>query len=219
MDENELISIWKSQDQKLNEVLSLNKAIMTGLTRDRLHNTSRSIQTPMRAALLIGIPYTIFLYFITFIAINAGAVFIALAFGVISLIMTVIIIGNCYHLVLLNQINRSGDVLEVQEKVAMLKLSSFNLTRLAILQLPFWSMCWISLEALMEAPLIYGGVNLLIFLVLASIAYWLFKQLSLKNTNSPVKRFFLSGKEWEPIEKSLAILEQLEGIKTNEPSN
>lgn len=214
MDENEFISIWKSQDQKLDKLLSLNKEIVAELTKDKLRNTIRSMQTPMRAALLIGIPYTLSLFFITAIGIKAGGFFVALGFGVLSIIMTAIIIGYCYHLVLIQHINASDEIIVVQEKLAELKVSSYNMIRLSIIQLPFWSICWMSLESLKQSPFIYGGVNLIVFIGLGYISYWLYKKLSLELDDSKANRFFLSGRDWEPIEKSLVILEQLKEIKT-----
>ena len=213
MKDKELISIWKSHDQKLDDILSINKDIMTELTKTKLNNTIGSMRSPMRLLLLLGIPYTLILYLITWVAFMAAGFFVVLGFGILSLIMTAIIIGYCYHLVLIRHINSSEEIIVVQKKLAELKVSSYNMIRLSIIQLPFWSICWISLEALKQSPFVYGGINLIVFLGLAYLSYWLYKKLSLEINDSTGSRFFLSGKDWEPIEKSLAILEQLKGIK------
>lgn len=213
MEDKEFISIWKSHDQKLDDILSFNKDIMTELTKNKLNNTIGSMKTPAQLLLLLGIPYTLILYSITAIGIKAGGFFVALGFGILSLIMTAIIIGYCYHLVLIRHINSAEEIIVVQKKLAELKVSSYNMIRLSIIQLPFWSICWMSLEALKQSPFVYGGVNLILFLGLAYLSYWLYKKLSLEINNSKANRFFLSGNDWEPIEKSLAILEQLKGIK------
>ncbi|MDF9798578.1 hypothetical protein OKW21_003841 [Catalinimonas alkaloidigena] len=93
--------------------------------------------------------------------------------------------------------------------MSKLKISSFKRLNLAVFQLPFWSVYWESVDAIKESPIIYGGINLLIFIMLAYVAYWLYQQLSYTNKESKVRDFFLSGSEWEPLLKSAEILEQI----------
>jgi len=162
MKDNELLEIWKSNDQKLDQLLSLNQEFIHRMTKDRLKNTIERMHKPKRLALLVGLPYTLLLYAITLIAFKADGLFVVIGFGSISLIMTIIIIAYFYHIYLINQISNTQEIITAQRKLAKLKLSSFNITRLAIIQLPFWSICWMSLDALKNSPFLYGGVNLLI---------------------------------------------------------
>ena len=120
-----------------------------------------------------------------------------------------IIIGYIYHLYLIAKIRHTEEIVEVQKRMAQLKISSFNIARLAILQLPFWSICWISWDGLIHSPWIYGGVNLLVFLALSCLAYWLYQNLSLEKPQSKISQLVFSGREWDPILKSSAILAQL----------
>lgn len=209
MKDNELMSLWKSYDQKLDNVLSINKEIIYDITRKRLNATVGVMRRPKMTMLTLGIPYTILLYSITFFAYKAGGIFVTLGFGAISAIMTAIIIAYCYQLYLINQISRSQEVVDVQKKIAELKISSFNTARLSVIQLPFWAVCWVSLDAVKSSPVWYGGINLMVFLGLTYLSYWLYKRLSVRNTYAKVSRFFLSGKEWDPIIKASEILEQL----------
>lgn len=213
MQEKELLDLWQTYDQKLEKVLSLNQEMVYEITKNKFNTMLNKLKLPKRMMLLIGIPYTLMLYFITFIAYQAGAVFVTLGFGAICLIMNIIMISYCYHLVLIHQMNHSEEIIEVQKKLAHLKLSSFRTARWATLQLPFWSICWMSLDALKGSPFLYGGINLVIFLGLAYLAYWLYQQLELENQSSWVSRLLLSGREWEPIIKSSKILEQLKEYK------
>lgn len=214
MEDKELLKIWKSYDQKLEEVLILNKEIAYEVTKGKLHKTINSLRLPKSILLGIGIPYTIILGFITWITFKTGAFIMMLGFGIISLIMIGIIIGYFYHLFLISKINHEETISEVQKRIAELKISSFNITRLAVIQLPFWSLCWVSIEALKNSPLVYGGINLAIFLGLTHISYWLYQNLSIDNTMSKVSKIVFSGNEWEPILKSADILKQLEEYET-----
>lgn len=205
-----MLNIWRSYDQKLEMVLSLNKKIVEDMTKDKINKTIGSMGRPKRMMLAIGIPYTLFLCFITFIAIEAGGLFVAIGFGAISLVMTGVILGYIHHLYILGQINRSEQIVDVQRAISKLKISTFNITRLALVQLPFWSICWMSLDALKSSPIWYGGVNLMVFLGLAYLAVWLYRRLDIQNRDSKVSRFFLAGNEWEPLVKASNLMEQLD---------
>ncbi len=209
MKDNELQNIWKSYDQKLDQVLSLNKQLTYDLTKEKLNKTINQLRRPKRAMLFFGIPYTLLLFSITLIALKAGSSFVSLGFGAISIIMTIVVILYFYHLNLINEINNNDNIIEVQEKISRLKISSFNCTKLALIQLPFWTICWVSYDALINSPWLYGGVNLAVFLGLTYLAYWLYKNLDIQNSDSKISRFFLSGSEWEPILRSSEILKQL----------
>jgi len=213
MNNMELQDIWNAQDQKLERLLSINKDIAIDLTRSKLNKQMSRLYRPKWTAILIGVPYTLLLIAITVIATLAKAYFVALGFGAISLIMLSLLISYFYHLYLISQVKSNEDVLSTQRLLSKLRISSFNTLRLAIFQLPFWSICWISMNALIESPFIYGGVNLLIFLALSYLAYWLYQKVSYKNTDSRFRKFFLSGREWDPILKSAELLEQIKGYQ------
>ena len=209
MENIELQNIWKSYDRKMEHMLAINKEVAINLSRQKLNKEISRLYTPKWTAILIGVPYTLLVIAITTIACIAQAYFVAIGFGVISLIMISMLLIYFYQLYLISQVKNSEDVLATQQQLSKLRISSFQSLHIAIAQLPFWSVCWISLDAHKESPFIYGGINLLVFLLLSYIAYWLYQKLSYKNSDSRIRNFFLSGREWEPILKSAEILEQI----------
>lgn len=209
----ELVNIWKSYDQKLDEVLSLNKEIVYELTKAKVSSTIGTLRRPIKVMVLIGIPYTVLLFVLSFMGYKTGAIFVIIGFGSIGMIMTATIIGYFYHLYLIDSISRAHEIADVQKKVAELRISSFNSIRMAIVQIPFWSICWMSLDALEKSPLVYGGANLAVFLGLLYLSYWLYKSLDPRDSRSRVGKIFFSGAEWEPIVKASEILEQLKDLR------
>ncbi|GLR17466.1 hypothetical protein [Portibacter lacus] len=209
MNDNELINIWKSYDQKLDQVLTLNKKLTFNLTKDKLNKTINQLRTFKTSVIFLGIPYLVLLYAITAIAIKAGGYFVAAGFGAISIIMSIVMIAYIYQRFLIGQINKDDDVINVQAKLSALKISTFNTTKLAILQIPFWSVCWISINALRTSTFVYGGVNLLVFLAFCAVTVWLYRNLNIDKMENKVNQFFFSGIEWDPIIKSTEILDQL----------
>jgi glucan phosphoethanolaminetransferase (alkaline phosphatase superfamily) len=209
MDNIELQNIWKSYDQKIESMLTINKELAITLTRQKLNKQISRLNGPKWAAIVIGLPYTILLIAVTVIASLAKAYFVAIGFGAIAIIMALLLLNYFHQLYLISQVKNNEEVLSTQEQLLKLRISSFKSLNLAVFQLPFWSICWVSLKALEESPYIYGGVNLLVFALLTYLAYWLYQKMSYKNKNSKVRDFFLSGREWEPILKSAEILEQI----------
>lgn len=209
MENIELQNIWKSYDQKIQNMLAINRDIAINLSKQKLDKQISRLYRPKWSAVLIGLPYTILLSVVTIIAFNANAYLVAIGFGAISLIMVILLANYFYQLYLISEIRNSDEVLSTQQQLSKLRISSFNCLNFAVFQLPFWSICWISIEALKESPLVYGGINLLVFLILTYISYWLFQKLSYKQKESKIRNFFLSGSEWEPILKSAEILEQI----------
>ena len=217
MENIELQNIWKSYDQKMERVLNLNQEIAINLSRQKLNRQLRKLYFPKWSAVLIGVPYTLLLIAVTTIAVVSKAYIVAMGFGMIALIMTSLLIKYGHQLYLINQIRNDDEVLSTQKQLSKLKISSFNSIRLAIFQLPFWSVCWVSLDALKENPMIYGGVNLFIFVFLSYLAYWLFQQVNYTNKPSWIRDLFLSGKEWEPILRSSEILKQIQEYENDRP--
>ena len=213
MDNIELQNIWQSYDQKMEDMLAINKEVAIELTRQKLNKKISRLYRPKWIAVLLGVPYTLLLIVVTIIASFAQAYFVAIGFGAIALLMVGLLASYFYQLYLISKVKKSEDILSTQEQLSSLRISSFNSLKLAVLQLPFWSICWMSVTAFKEDPLLYGGITVLIFLLLSYIAYWLLQQLSYENKESKIRNFFLSGSEWDPIEQSAEILEQIKAYE------
>ena len=209
MESIELNNIWKSYDEKVQSILAVNKDIAINLSMDKLDKQISRLYRPKWTAIMIGIPYTILLIAISIFASTAKAYFVAIGFGVISLIMAILMGNYFYQLYLISEIKNCDEVISTQQQLAKLRISSFNCMNFAVFQLPFWSICWISIDALKKSPFLYGGINLAVFLILTYISYWLYQKLSHKHKPSKIRDFFLSGSEWEPITKSEEILDQI----------
>ena len=209
MENIELQEIWNSYDKKVERILDINKTIAIDLSKQKLNNQISRLYRPKWTAILIGIPYTLLLLAITIIASIAKAYFVAIGFGAIALITTLTLLSYFYQLFLIKKVKRDEEVLSTQKELSRLRIASINSINLAVFQLPFWSICWMSIDAFKEDPFMYGGINLLVFLLLTYISYWVFQKLSFNHKKSKIRDLFFSGNEWEPIIKSAEILEQI----------
>lgn len=209
MENTELQAIWQSYDSKIEDMLSLNKKIALDLARQKIHRNIGSLYRPKGMALVLGVPYTLLLFAVAATALMGQAYLVAAGFGAIALLMTGLLLVYGHQLYLIGQVRKSEAVLSIQRQLSRLRLAGFRSLSLAIFQLPFWSICWMSVDALQKSPWLYGGVHLAVFLALSGLAYWLHQKVSHPNKPSRIRDFFLTGNEWEPIRKSAEILEQI----------
>lgn len=209
MENIELQNIWKSYDQKLESMLAIHKDIAVNISRQKLNKQISRLYRPKFTAIVIGVPYTLLLIAVTIVAYTAKAYVATVGFGAISMLMILLLWHYLYQLYLIGRVRNDDEVLSTQQQLSKLRISVYRSLNLAVFQLPFWAICWVSISALKESPIIYGGLNLLIFIILSYLSYWLYQKLNSKNQISKVRNFFLSGSDWEPIVRSAEILEQI----------
>ena len=217
-DKESIFDIWKSVDAQLESSVHVNKKMSSSLSTERFKKQIRQLNRPKRRALLIGIPYFCLLTAVVFLSVKARAPFVAIGFGAIALVMFITLSLYIYQLVLIRKLRTSDQIVSMQKRLSRLRLTSFTSLHLALFQLPFWSICWMSLDALKEDPIFYGGTNLLVFLVLSFLAFWLYKQLHPKSKYSWLKSIVYSGNEWEPLIRSLHLLDEIKEFEAPQES-
>jgi len=215
MEDKDLLNIWKQYDEKLEQVLEVNQQLTQEVTQLKVKSTIAKSKPIKWIAIALGIPWSIFLTSLAVIGILSGNLFFAISFGAIALIMNIVLGSYVYHLVLIYQVNNSDTVMQAQEKLAKLKISSIQVTRIAFLQLPFWTMFWLSTDIL-NSSLLLLSVHVVIFLIFGFASIWLYRNIKLENMNKKWMKVLFSGVEWTPIIQSMDMLEQIEGYKGEE---
>jgi len=110
----------------------------------------------------------------------------------------------------LYSIDFNKPVVILQKTLIKLKASTLNVTRILILQLPFWTTFYWN-ESMFEN----GTLPLFIFQGVVTISFtylslWLFFNLKYKNADKWWFKLLLQGKEWEPLITSIDILNDME---------
>ncbi len=213
MENQELQELWNSYDNKMDRLLMINEEVAVHISKQKISTQMNKLAVPKWIAIFIGIPYTILLIAITSITFISQAYLMTLGFGAISVIMLIVLGNYFYQLILIHKIKGNEEVLSTQSQLAQLKLSSYNSLVFSIFQLPFWCICWVSIEAVKDSPYIYGGINLLVFILITALSFWLFNKLNINKDNNAFKNSVFSGAEWDPIVKSCKILEQINEYK------
>ena len=143
MNENELKLLWQSATEKLESSLQVNKKNTDDITRLKAQNVLSSMKPIKIFTLVVGILWVIGLGIVLFnLFVNAYdkvSLFFLYSATTQVLLTAISVAVYVYQLVLINEIDFSGSVLTIQEKVSKLKISTLNVTRLLFLQLPVWT--------------------------------------------------------------------------------
>jgi hypothetical protein len=136
----------------------------------------------------------------------------------IQVLLTKLAIGiYLYQLFLIHQVDINAPILDTQEKIARLQSSTIWVTRLLFLQLPVWTTFYLQ-QHMFEN----GNVPLIIFQVLVTLlftytAIWLFFNMRYENRNKKWFRLIFNGNEWDPMIKSMDLLDQVKQYRNETP--
>ncbi len=209
MEDKELQNIWKSLDKKIDTLLAFNKEILIDMEEKKVMKEIAKLKPVKYLGIIIGFPWVIFLYSATTIGIISGGFFFPLSFGIIAVVTTIALSIYIYHLVLINRIDRTDSVIQVQERIAEIRRSDMIGVKVALLQLPFWSIFWLDVHP--DSAYIF--IHLFIFILFSILTYVMIKGIRMDNMNSKWVKFLFSGNEWQSLDKASDILSQIEDVK------
>lgn len=214
MEDNELKLIWKYDDKMLTDSLKVNEKHINKITKLKVHNLLASMRPYKLLAVGVGV---VWVGIIGFIIANilmhdlqsVSVFFIISALFQIALTAIAIVV-YVYQLYLINNIDFSKPVLEIQKKLTLLKVSTLNVARILFLQLPAWTtFYWNETMFIAENWLLWviQGIGTLAFTFLAG---WLFFNINYENRNKYWFQWIFKGKEWQPIVQAMQLLNQIE---------
>lgn len=216
MEDKELIHLWKSYDQKLEETLLLNRELATDITRIKVQRFMASMKPVKIFAIFIGLCWVAFVDMLIVRLLHSASPFFLVSAG-IQVLLTKLAIGiYIYQLILVQQVDIDGPVLAVQEKLSRLRSSTLWVARLLFLQLPVWTTFYLSKAGLLQAGTLLVLIQLLVTVAFTSLAVWLFFNIRYENRNKKWFRLIFSGREWDPIIRSMELLGQVRGYKVEE---
>lgn len=218
MEDIELTELWKAYDKKLEENLAFNRDNAAELTRLKIGSLLSSMKplklfTIIAGMLWVGFGSTILIN-LCIHALSAVSPFFLTSAALQLLITLIALAVYIYQLVLIEQIDLDRPILETQEHLARLRSSTLWVTRILLLQLPLWTTFYLSIGMFIQANmglLIIQGIVTVIF---TYFAVWLFVNIKLENHGQKWFKLIFEGKEWTPLMRSLALLEQIKEYKT-----
>src|SRR5690606_21364687 len=88
-----------------------------------------------------------------------------------------------YQLIKIYEVNSFDPILETQEKVVQLKISTLWSAKLLFLQLPVWTTFWLNESMLANWSLLQWAMTVLVTALFTYVAIWLFVNIKYENRN------------------------------------
>ena len=216
MDELEIKKLWQTYNKKLAQSLSLNPEIIEERKKMKAKSVLSSAKPIKILAIVVGILWVLFIDMLIIKLFSMEYIFFVFSAGIHSIVTKIAIGIYIYHLILINQIDNSQTVLEVQEKLAQLQTSTLQVTRLLFLQLPVFTTFRLNASMLQN-----GNVGLWVFQIAITLLFtfsgiWLFINIRLKNMGKKWFKLIFSEKEWNSVIKAMEFLKQIDEYKEDQ---
>ncbi len=214
MNELELKNLWQTSNVNLEKNIYMNIQEISQLKVQTFLNSMKPIKifTLIIGILWVGIGAIVLsnLYLTAFSVVNKFFLFSA----TIQILLTAIALFiYIYQLIEIYQIEIYDPIIQTQEKLAQLRLSTLWSARILFLQLPVWSTFWWNESMFQSWNIFQWSFTLLITISLTFVALWLFVNIKLENRNAKWFKLIFNGKDWTPLMKSMELLEQVKDYK------
>lgn len=213
MEDIEIIKLWKSYDQRLQESLVLNRQHTEEITRLKAQSFLSSMRPIKVFTVLAGILWVALVDMVLVNNFRTLSSFFLVSMG-IQVLLTKLAIGiYLYQLILLHQTDVSEPILATQERIARLQSSTIWVTRLLFLQLPVWTTFFLTWNTLVYAPIGLLILQVAITALFTWAAIWLFINIRYENRHKRWFRLLFRGREWDPMLKAMEVLGQISEYK------
>lgn len=210
MQDTEMMNLWKLYDRKLEENLSLNRQNAADITRLKVQSFVSSM-TPLKIfTVILGILWVGFIDVLIIGLFSVASPFFLVSAAAIALLNKLAIGIYLYQLILIHQVDVNEPILATQEKIARLKSSTLWIARLLFLQLPFWTTFYLTVATFKNGNIALLLLQVLITLAFTFLAVWLFRNIRYANRDKKWFRLIFSGREWDPVLKSMDLLGQVQ---------
>lgn len=220
MNESELKKLWQTTNDKLKDALLISRKNTEDITRIKVHGFLNSMKPIKIFTLLVGFLWvglgTIILSHIYIYAFSEANKFFLFS-ATIQIVLTAIALWiYLYQLIKIYEVNSYGPILETQEKLVQLRISTLWSARILFLQLPVWTTFWWNKTMLTDWNLFQWIMTVTVTISFTYASVWLFLNIKYENRNKKWFQLIFSGKEWAPLMRSMELLEQVEEYKTKD---
>ena len=214
MNDQELQQIWKRYDEKINAMLKVNRQQAIDITRLKVTSNLASLKPIKWFAVVAGVIWCLVLGLIFVVSIlhqPPHVLFILFMAG----LLLVNAIGVCtyiYHLVLIDRADHAREVLEVQRTLHELKCSTLRVTRILILQMPFYFALHLFIAT--DAGVAFWAINAVIILAAVLATLWLYFHINERNHHGACFRFLFGDREYESVARSIDLMDQIREVES-----
>lgn len=211
MEDNELINIWKAQDHQIRQKMELNTEALHETLRKEGKSSLWGLKIIRWVGIIIGIFWCLGVLGILIIAWNHSNIFFKSSLIINFLCTAAAVFLYAYHLRLLKVFNALS-VAVAQQRLMALRNSNLKTFGILWLQLPVFSMWFITDDWIQNSPYTLWFIHFPLVLVQAYIGFWIYWNFDYKNHDKKWFRWFVSQGEFKRIDKAMSILAQIEEL-------
>jgi hypothetical protein len=214
METKELIKQWQDSERSLEKLWTLNLQCIEMVQTQKAKSKLNTLAIFKLLVIAIGIIYVFVLGFLVY-GNHLRNLYFSISIGIIILINIITILVYIRHILLIRNISLSENLVDTQQKIAVLQLSTLAISRILWLQLPFWS-TWFWNSHWIANSLNFWLIPFPITIFFILLALWLYKNISLENSRKKWFRVLFNSTEWLSITSAMAFMEEIESFKQNE---
>jgi len=222
MNESELIKLWQTTNDKLEESIVINSENIEEITRVKVYSILGSMKPIKIFTLIFGILWvvigTIVLSSIYLYSFSESNKFFLFSASIQVGLTTIALFVYLYQIITIFQVDISDSVIKTQEKLSKLKISTLWVTRILFLQLPVWTTFWWNETMLLDWGILQWVFTMFFTISFTVIVIWLFFNIKYENRNKKWFQLIFRGKEWTPLMNSIELLDQVEFYKDQNAS-
>jgi hypothetical protein len=214
MNDTDLKYLWQIGNEQIAISQKSDKTSLDNLTKRNVSHFLSSMKPIKIFTLLVGLLWVLGIgYVLLKLTINAydqvSLYFLYSAYFQVMLTAMAVII-YIIQLSTLYSIDFNKPVVILQKTLIKLKASTLNVTKILILQLPFWTTFYWNESMFKNGTLALFIIQGTVTLTFTCLAIWLFLNLKFENADKWWFKLLLQGKEWEPLMTSIDILNEME---------
>ncbi|MBN9297699.1 MAG: hypothetical protein J0I41_11835 [Filimonas sp.] len=220
MDDVQLKELWNSYERQIeaSRILNmqswvLNMKCFEELQKQKAGARLNRLITIKTVAVVLGIIWVLLLGFLVVHSLVLSKIFFVISLSMIMLFTTIAIVIYIKHIVLIRQINNSESIVETQERLATLQLSTINVTRILFLQAPFYCTWFISPEWLRNDWQSVVFITLPIALLFTLASLWLFRNIRYENKDKRWFKILFNSPEWTYVLKAQEFINDIEEFR------
>ncbi len=214
MNDTDLKYLWQTSNEQIAISQKSDKTSLDYLTKRNVSHFLSSMKPIKIFTLLVGLLWVFSIgYVLIKLTINAydqvSLYFLYSAYFQVML-TAMAVIFYLIQLSTLYSIDFNNPVVILQKTLISLKASTLNVTRILILQLPFWTTFYWNESMFKNGTLPLFILQGAVTISFTYLAIWLFFHLKIENADKWWFKLLLQGKEWEPLITSIVILNDME---------
>ena len=214
MNDTDLKYLWQTGNEQIALSQKSDKTSLDKLTKRNVSHFLSSMKPIKIFTLLAGLLWVLGIGYVliklTIIAYDqVSPYFLYSAFFQVMLTAMAVIL-YIIQLSTLYSIDFNKPVVILQKTLINLKASTLNVTKILILQLPFWTTFYWNESMFKNGTLPLFILQGAVTISFTCLAIWLFFNLKYENSDKWWFKLLLQGKEWEPLITSIGILNDME---------